>query len=465
MSTDRIAQATRVLEAFVEANGRQDADAMVACLTRSTIEAGGFSGPTPPNVQFRMGEGQVTDAGVVIPMHVMPVGDPDAPVLDTLQCVMVEEDGAWKFDLLATISPKMAQVEAAMDAAMGALGEAMGGAMEAMGDTMSAAFGDGGSANASAFGGHELVPSTYDSASLLPRSDEWIDLPPLRPLPALTAGVSEACAGVIAREIPVRCDLASLLGLFGSDDESTLLNWLDTDFCPGLAAAVELATRVVPTQTTRLRAIRIEASGEWMERCLVLDGPDLVYRVDLRNPDGWYTGDELAQHIPGVLAALPEDWDQYPDIAGILPPNSHQPSLDLYRDVVAPRLMRRISSLVGAPLALDLDWEVAASDDQTTRGLWSWGLNRILGAVALAYPQAGDRPPEGWLHTIRIGFSPFESDRRASSTDGLLDMVIAPRYGEKACLTEQQLCNVLCGETFAQATESPTDEAAEAPPE
>ncbi len=455
MSTDRAAGATRVLQSFIDANGRQDAAAMIACLTRSTLEAGGFSGPTPPNVQFKIGDAAEVDGNITIPMHVMPVGDPDAPVLDTLQCVMVEEDGQWKFDLLATIGPQMAAVEAAMDEAMGALGDAMGQAMGAVGDAMSAAFGESGGANTSAFGDHEVVASTYDTAPEMPGDDEWIDLPELKTLPLLTAAVTEACAGVIGREVQVRCELTGLLGLFAAqDDGAVLINWLDTDFCPGLAAAVEVATRGVPIESARLRSIRIEASGDWMERSLVLDGPDLVYRVDLRQPDGWYSSDELAGLIPGVLAGLPEQWSEYPEAMGTLPPNGYAASLDVYRDAVAPRLMRRICGLVGSPIALDVDWDGLGGDEQAIRGLWSWGLNRILGGVAIAYPEGGERPPEGWLRTIRIGFSVFEHDLRAKCEDGVLDMVILPRYGEKGSLYEQAMCQVLCGDEVGGTTQA-----------
>ena len=136
-------------------------------------------------------------------------------------------------------------------------------------------------------------------------------------------------------------------------------------------------------------------------------------------------------------------------------------SLDLYRDAVAPRLMRQICSAVGSPIALDVDWEGLGGDEQAIRGLWSWGLNRVLGAVAIAYPQAGERPPEGWLHTIRIGFSVFEHELRAKCEEGVLDMVIVPRYGEKGCLYEQALCQVLCGEPVGGAT----DESGEPPTE
>lgn len=451
MSSERVAGAACVLGRFVEANGRQDTVEMMKCLTRRTLEAGGFSGPTPATVEFRMGTGGEEGERVVIPMSVVAAGEgSDGSVLDEMRCMMVEEDGEWKFDLLATMAPKMEAMEATMRAAMGQLGDVMGEALGAVGEAMGAAFGGSASGLRSAFGDEELVPSTWDGASEVPGESEWRNLPTMTALPGLTKAVTEAVAGAIGREIPVACDLTSLLGLFNAEDDGRLVPWLDADFCPGMASAVELATRVVPVAAGRLRSIRIEASSEWMERELLLDGPDLVYRVDLRNTDGWYGGDELAERVPGVLAGLPERWEEYPRDRGVLPGKEGGATVELYRDVVAPRLMRRLSAMVGAPLALDVEWDRVVRDDRGIALLWTWGLARVVGAVGLAFPEgSGERAPEGWLRVVRLGFG--YGERRAACVDGVLDMVISPYQGEKGCFSEQELCGVMFGESIGDS--------------
>lgn len=449
MPTERVVSAVAALRAFVDANARQDAEGMRGCLTQETLDAGGFSGPMPPGVEFRMGEPAEQESRVIIPLWVLPVGAGDgSPPLDELRCVMVEERGVWKFDLRATLQPQMEAIDSAMEAAMGQIGEAMGAAMGAVTDALSATL-------SSAFGGHDLEPTDWLDAGEFPVDDEWIALPEFAGLPALTGQVSEA----VGREIPIVCDLRGLLIQCGSDEGDGLLGWLDSDFCPGLAAAVELAHRAFPAETARLRSVRIEPAPDWLERCLVLDGPDLVYRVDLRDPAGWYSADELARIIPGVLTGLPHDPERYPADRGTLPRAERAASLETYREVVAPRLMRRLSGIVGRPVALDVEWGAFEGDDASIRRLFSWGLNRVLGAVAMSYPVgASDSPPEGWLRAIRIELG--YGEREATLADGVLGLVVSLGVGERGCFYECHLCPVLFGEPIGVALD---DEPGQAP--
>ena len=73
-----------------------------------------------------------------------------------------------------------------------------------------------------------------------------------------------------------------------------------------------------------------------------------------------------------------------------------------------------------------------------------WGLNRVLGAIRLAYPEGGgDGPGQGWLRAVR--FSSAYGPPEASFDDGVLDLRVTPAGGEKYCLYEHQIRDVLMG--------------------
>lgn len=451
MSDARHDGALATLRRFVEANARQDNDAMKACLTRASLESGNFSGSTPPGVEFRLDAPEDEGGRVVIPLRVHSTeAPPDAPPLDTLRCVMVEEDGEWKFDLLSTMSPMMEQMEQAMTAAMGQLGEAMGEAFQAVGEAMGAALGAGsGGELTSVFTGEPLVLSTFEDAPDLPTEAELVAMPEVVNLPGLTASLSE----VLGRHIPVGADVKGIMGLFGADDPTELMPWLENDFPRGLVAAIDVASRGVPTETARLRAVRIEAAYDWMDRSISLDGPDLVYRADMRDPGGWYTEDELGQIILGVIAGMPERAAEYPPGFGDQPRGEPMPSPDMLREVRTPREMRRLSRVLGngqgTPIALDIDWTNLWPTDQFVRNWCVWGLPRLIGAVRLAYPEGAEPVPEGFIRVIRLNLG--YGEREASLDGGVLSMTIQPIAGEKGCFYEHELCRALLGEPILPA--------------
>jgi hypothetical protein len=217
---------------------------------------------------------------------------------------------------------------------------------------------------------------------------------------------------------------------------------------------------VVPVEAARLRSVRIEATPDWMDRSLSLDGPDLVYRIDPRETEGWYGADELAQIIPGVLAGLPENVAAYPADRGSLPSAEPLPTLEVLRDVRAPREMRRLSRKLGGVVALDVDWNCIWEENaQLVRNWCLWSLPRVLGAVGLAYPEGGEGVPEGLIRVVRfvLGYA----DLNATLKDGVLELSISPMQGEKGCLYEHQVCRVILGEPLHAEREEGTTEAGE----
>lgn len=440
MSTDTVAEAAAVLRRFIEANDRQDGDAMKACLNRSTLEGGGFSGPMPAEIKLRMGEPEPAGDRVIIPvgMHTADSG-PDAPPVDEIRCVMVVEDGAWKFDLQTSTQAEMDELDAAFEGMAEGIGQAMSGAMEAIGNAIVGGL-DGSS-------DEELPePSDWLDAEEFPREEEWSVLPTLVGMNKLTFFVSDKGG---KSHSAVRTEAAFDAGAFieqlGEGTPATLLATLEKELGQGLGRAMDRAREQLPRAVARLRAVRIEPPRDYLARCLVLDGPDLVYQIELREPAGRYTPEELLRIVPGVLAGLPEDADRYPAGKSMLPTPESPLDERAYRDVVAPRLMRRLCRMVGQPIGLDVDWSMLVCDENAARAMCLWGLNRVVGAVGLVFPEGSEeRPSEGWLRAVRMTTS--YGTGSATFERGVLSVEITPGYGEKGCLYEHQIAAVLRGE-------------------
>ncbi|CAG0976953.1 hypothetical protein PHYC_01555 [Phycisphaerales bacterium] len=430
MSRTDGAAALAALRAFTDANASGDVVGMMKLLSRSTLEAGGFSGPMPSDFQFAFGEPEAVDGAVVVPMEARPGGvGPESDPVMAMRCIMVEEDGAWKFDLAATMQPQMEAMEAALREAGEQLGEAMGGAMSAMGEAI-----------AGAMGGEQVAEgaSRWEDAPRGPGPEDLRELPELMRMEGASAAVTEA----VGKDVPVLADMNGLLGLFGATDPGPMIPWLDNEFCAGLGPAIAAAGEV----SKCVRSVRIEPATDWGEHFIALDGTDLVYRADMRSDDGWYRmREDLMRIIPGVVLGLAASEADVPEGRTSLPSKESGPTVTRYREAWAPRYMREISAAVDGAVALDADWESFFQEEEHGRGLAVWGLCRVVGAVALfnqAHPQAA-----GWLRAIRLrNGGSLES---ASFEDGVLTMGLVLHRGEGGCFYECRLAEVL-GERSAE---------------
>ncbi|MFZ4572884.1 MAG: hypothetical protein ACOYN0_00720 [Phycisphaerales bacterium] len=125
--------ALATLRAFVDANQRQDTGAMRECFSRNTIEAGGFSASLPEGFRFQAGAPEPDPRGVVIPLDVFSADAADVPLM-TMRCVMVDEQGTWKLDLLATMEPQVDVMESALRDALRQAGRTMNDLLDETGD-------------------------------------------------------------------------------------------------------------------------------------------------------------------------------------------------------------------------------------------------------------------------------------------------------------------------------------------
>lgn len=153
-------EAVGVLKAFMEAAGRGDENAMKTCVTRKTIEGGNLTA-TPPGMTLTMGEPTMEGERVVIPVRGDAPGAPAGSPVMELPCLIVKEDGQWKFDLSGSVDRMLG---GSLDALVGQLASTMATAMEGVGEAMAEGL-------KAAFGG-ETQPAASDEPKELPAPAE-----------------------------------------------------------------------------------------------------------------------------------------------------------------------------------------------------------------------------------------------------------------------------------------------------
>lgn len=130
-------EAIQVLSAFLDAAQRRDEEGMKRCLNRRTIESGQFRNSGPENVRFVFGDAFMEGEQAVVPVKAYLIDGPaDAPPAMEMACLIVKEDGAWKFDLAGTVDRMLGgdlgkaveQMTTAMEGVGKAISEAMGSA-------------------------------------------------------------------------------------------------------------------------------------------------------------------------------------------------------------------------------------------------------------------------------------------------------------------------------------------------
>jgi hypothetical protein len=355
-----------------------------------------------------------------------------------MPCILVKEDGLWKVDLVGTIDRMMGgSFQAAAGQIATAMSEVMEGVGTALAEGLSQAFGPGG---VTALGQGAM----WAEADMQPAMDELQPVNEMTPLPKTQAAFSQA----VGSDVVVEAAIAALLEQLNSDETDVLVTWFEDTLLPGWAAILEHVGQAVPL-TGRLRGVRFEPASGPDERLLAIDGSDLVCRMYVAATEGYYSDDEVAAALPGVLAGLPETIESA-SLGGwrLLPTDQEYPDLDLYRQRVAPRFMRRLSDLVGHDVALEIDWQAAADSTNAPRQLWLWGLNRVYGAVALAcLAPAGRENVSTGLKTVRLTFGSNVIDRSATYEDGTLEVALCFYGGQQGGgFYERELAETIMGE-------------------
>ncbi|MDD4889014.1 MAG: hypothetical protein PHU85_03720 [Phycisphaerae bacterium] len=153
-------EAIQVLEAFMEAAGRGDEKAMSAFVTRKTIEGGNLTA-TSPDMKLTMGQPTMEGEMVVIPVRGDAPGAPAGSPVMELPCLIVKEDGQWKFDLAGSVDRMLG---GSLESMVGQLASTMATAMEGVGEAMAEGL-------KAAFGG-ETQPAASDEPKELPAPAE-----------------------------------------------------------------------------------------------------------------------------------------------------------------------------------------------------------------------------------------------------------------------------------------------------
>jgi uncharacterized protein YqcC (DUF446 family) len=440
---------------------------MRTCLSRNTLESGGFSGNGPENVTFQLGEPSWEGEGIIVPV----TGTPNPPAPDAepppeafpspaplqLTAILVREEGeggGWKLDLAATMDRMMGgSMEQTMNQLADTMSQAVGAIGSAFSEGMQQAFG---SAESDSESSSSPIPD-WNLVPLVPCVDEVLPLPEMESLPKLAAALSEA----LGSEIVAQAAMTDLLRQVASDQHEVLLNWFEDQLFANWGS---LLARVHDQQSLagRLRAVRIEAASYHEHRFIALDGNDLVYRIYINDPAGYYSDEELGRILPGVLAGLPQE--MVPGLANhrFLPNDEEWPSSDIYRERIVPRYMRRISQLLEKPLRLEADFDEVYDTQAAARQLSRWGINRVYGALALAC-QDYDVKHRLWqeLHTVKLCMGHDDRQRWARYEGGILEVGQRSHEGEKGSFYEHELVAAILGSPIlgegqeeAQAEES-----------
>ena len=432
-SPDVPREAIDTITAFLDANRRQDEEGMRACLSRRTLESGSFSGPDGHATDFFIGEPRRDGDRIVVPVRIVPPGaGEDSPESMDLPCIVVEEDGAFKFDLAGTMEIAFGgDLGDMVDSVAGAISEAMDG----IGDALQTAFGSGGE---ECDGSDEV---RWDDVALEPSAEEFLPLSPMTRLPITSDAVSRA----LGFDVPVEADIEGLLAPFGPEQREQLIDWFEQQVFAGWPGMLAEVNELTPLEN-RLRGVRIEtASFDW-RRWLAVDGHDLVYRIRLPDADGYYSAEELIEMLAGVLAGLPDAIDAKTLGHRLLPVESESPDVDAYVERVLPRHMRRICEKVGHHVALEANWDDLLRTTGDSLGLYHWSTGRVLGALALACTDA-DRREEisAGMHTVRLRFVDEPDERGAWYEGGVLEVALSPFRGETGCLYEHEIARALPG--------------------
>ena len=137
MTDQDLRAALETLQSFLAASASGDREGMQRALTRASIADGSYDNPPPPELALVPGSPRKDGARVLIPMRLMPPGaTADTPPIATFTSVLVQEDGGWKLDVIATREQASPEMDALANQMMQQMGEALGGAMQQMGDAM-----------------------------------------------------------------------------------------------------------------------------------------------------------------------------------------------------------------------------------------------------------------------------------------------------------------------------------------
>lgn len=132
-------EAINVLQGFLDASGREDIEEMKQFVSKQTIESGSMNTEGGKGMKYELSEATWEGDHVVIPMRATPTDEaPEGAPEMEMQCLMVQEEGEWKFDLVETMNrlfggdmgEMMDQMADLMKDTMEGLGDAIAGGLE-----------------------------------------------------------------------------------------------------------------------------------------------------------------------------------------------------------------------------------------------------------------------------------------------------------------------------------------------
>lgn len=139
-------EAIDALQGFLEASGCEDLEEMKQFVSKRTIESGSMNAEGGKGMKYELSEATWEGDHVMIPMRAIPTDEaPEGVPEMEMQCLMIQEEGTWKFDLVETMNRLMGgDVGEMMDQMADLMKDTMEGLGDAIAGGLESAFGGGG---------------------------------------------------------------------------------------------------------------------------------------------------------------------------------------------------------------------------------------------------------------------------------------------------------------------------------
>lgn len=392
-----------------------DEAAAKALLTEASLAAGTFQLPDELKSATYTIHPPTTEGDDLFVL--VDLTDPSTGITQSLPFAPVLENGQWKLDMNKMMNKLMGPM-------MQAMADGLGNAMAAVGDTLSSAL------NTLAGDQAPAAPPPNVSREALDRYTNRIK------------DILEEVTQRFDLAIPLDIDLPSLLTADSQEANDRLLESITHNVLRNYPYALEEANRKIPLDA-RVKATRLEGAPSAAARALFAEGARIVYRLHLAEPDGFYDGQDLARILTGVAAGMSdESRGELRQGPSFRPTGDAEKIVNDYKDLVFPLLSRRLAEIAGHDVPIDVMWSSLEYTNHA-ENLWTWGLNRVVGAAALLALDEDSRDALAELQKITVTIVDFPGGKSLRYERGELQWYFSPKDGEAGCFYESDIADAL----------------------
>jgi hypothetical protein len=346
--------------------------------------------------------------------------DPSTGVEMIMPLAPVLEEGVWKLDMEKMMGKLMG---GSVDQMVKQIGTAMGAAIEGIGQAMAGAMG--------AVLGQPPAPAALGNA-------ESADL---QRLAEKVAWINQELLGQHDLNVRLEVDPGTLLRGEDSAANAILATRLIDEVLRNFVYSVTEANREVPF-VDRVKSIRLEGAREPRDRVVYAEGARIIYQLSLRDSKGFYDSQRLSRLFMGVAAGMQESapTGEPADTPAYRTTRDAAKIVSEYREFVAPRLIARMAAMLTQKLELNIDWDQFAASPDNAAALWTWGMQRLCGAIGLLTLKEENRPAlKQEIQTLRIAPVPQTGMRAVEVDQKELVLHFSPGDGEAGAFYEGEI--------------------------